>query len=95
MRCRVRCAMGPAMMVTIGVLFLLQTLDIIGFHYTWPVILIVIGVVQVLAHSAPATGHVQPAWWTNRMQPPPQNPPAPYTPPPPSSSESGTGGSNV
>ena len=96
MRCRIRCAMGPAMMITIGVLFLLQTLDVIRFHYTWPVILIVIGVIQVLAHSAPTEGHVQPTWWSNRMQQPmpPQNPAAAqYTPPPPP--ESGTGGNNV
>lgn len=89
--------MGPAMMITIGVLFLLQTMDVISFHYTWPVILIVIGAVQVLAHSASVAGHVQPGWWMNRTQAagtPPPNPPAaaPYTPPPP---PSGEGGSHV
>lgn len=95
-RCRIRGAMGPAIMITIGGLFLLQTLDVMSFHYTWPVILIVIGAVQVLAHSAPATNHVQPAWWMSRTQAtmPPQNPPAaPYTPPAPPST--GEGGSHV
>lgn len=91
-RCRCRNLMGPAMMITIGALFLLQTLDVMPFHYTWPVILIVIGAVQVLAHSASAEGHVQPSWIMNRAQAAAamQNPPAP--PPPP---QGGQGGSNV
>ena len=95
-RCRIRNAMGPAMMITIGVLFLLQTMDVVGFHYTWPVILIVVGVVQVLAHSAPATNHQQPAWWMNRTQVAPQVPPAtPYTPPTPPVGSSSEGESHV
>lgn len=97
MRCRCRGAMGPAVLITLGVLFLLQTMDVMSFHYTWPVILIVIGAVQVLTHSAPATGHVQPGWWMNRMQAtaPPPNPPAAasYAPPPPP--QGGEGGNNV
>lgn len=93
-RCRCRNLMGPAMMITIGALFLLQTLDVMPFHYTWPVILIVIGAVQVLAHSASAEGHVQPGWVMNRVQAaaPPQNPPAPTPPPPP---QAGQGESHV
>jgi hypothetical protein len=89
--------MGPAMMITIGVLFLLQTLEVVSFHYTWPVILIVIGGVQVLAHSASAEGHVQPGWWMNRTQaaPPPPNAPASASYAPPSPPVGGEGGSNV
>jgi hypothetical protein len=96
-RCRIRTAMGPAMMITIGVLFLLQTLEVVSFHYTWPVILIVIGGVQVLAHSASAEGHVQPGWWMNRTQaaPPPPNAPASASYAPPSPPVGGEGGSNV
>jgi len=88
--------MGPAIMITIGILFLLQTMDVIRFHYTWPVILIIIGAVQIVAHSASTEGHVQPGWWMNRTQAPgapTQNPPAPGPTPP--SSQSGAGGSNV
>ena len=95
-RCRVRTAMGPAIMITVGVLFLLQTMDVIGFHYTWPVILIIIGAVQIVAHSASTEGHVQPGWWMNRAQAQgaaPQNPPAPGPTPP--SSQGSAGGSNV
>jgi hypothetical protein len=84
-------------MITIGVLFLLQTLDVVSFHYTWPVILIVIGGVQILAHSASAEGHVQPGWWMNRTQAaaPAPNPPVSPSYTPPSSPVSGEGGSNV
>ncbi len=97
MRCRCHGAMGPAIVITLGVLFLLQTMDVVSFHYTWPVILIVIGAVQVLTHSASPEGHVQPGWWLNRTQgavAPPANPPASSasTPPPP---PSGEGGSHV
>ena len=95
-RCRIRTAMGPAMMITIGVLFLLQTLDVMSFHYTWPVILIVVGGVQILAHSASAEGHVQPGWWMNRTQAaPPPAPPAAASYTPPSPPASGEGGSHV
>lgn len=96
-RCRIRGAMGPTILITIGVLFLLETLDVVSFHYTWPVILIVIGAVQVLAHSAPATGHIQPGWWMNRVQAaaPPPNPPAPAPPTPPPAPQGGEGGTYV
>ncbi len=94
--------MGPAMLITIGVLFLLQMNTRWSFDETWPVILIVIGVIQVLAHSASIEGHVQPriAQWVEqridqRMSPPPANPSSASTPPAaPSSSSSGGGGTN-
>ena len=56
-RCRCRGIMGPTILVTLGILFLLETFNIIRFHYTWPVILIVIGLVKVLQSNAPMTGH--------------------------------------
>ena len=37
-----------SILIGLGVLFLLQTLDIARFHLTWPVILIVIGVLWLL-----------------------------------------------
>lgn len=39
---------GPAVLVTLGVLFLLETQDIISFGRTWPVLLVVIGLIKVL-----------------------------------------------
>ncbi len=65
LRCRVRNLMGGAILVTIGVLFLLQTYDIVDFDQTWPVLLIVIGLLAFAARSASTEGHVSPAWYGN------------------------------
>ena len=82
MRCRMGAAIGPAVLVTLGVLFLAENLGGPRFHYTWPVLLIVIGLVKVLSYSASSEGHVQPLppGMPMPMQAPapPQNvPPAP------------------
>jgi hypothetical protein len=52
--------MGAVVLITLGVLFLLSTWAHVGFHYTWPVILIVIGLVKFLQASGPTTGHIPP-----------------------------------
>lgn len=52
--------MGAAVLITLGVLFLLSTWAHIRFHNTFPVVLIVIGVVLFLRSSAPTTGHIPP-----------------------------------
>ncbi len=57
-RCRTRWLMGPSILVTLGALALLSELELAGFHYTWPVVLIVIGAVKVLQSNAPDTGHI-------------------------------------
>ena len=57
-RCRMRKVMGPAMLVTIGMLFLLQSLNVASFDRTWPAILLVVGVVKLLQSNASSTGHV-------------------------------------
>jgi cell wall-active antibiotic response 4TMS protein YvqF len=94
--------MGPVMMITVGLLFLLQTLNIADFHLTWPVMLIVIGVMQVLAHSASLEGHVQPpmvTWVGGQQQPvtpaPPAAPPSSSSGYAPTPGDAGTGGSHV
>lgn len=51
--------MWPAVLVTLGVLFLLDQFGVRGFHSTWPLLLIVIGLVKVLQTSRPAEGHSQ------------------------------------
>ena len=61
-RCRTRGLMGPAILVTLGVLLLLNEMHVVGFDYTWPVLLIVIGVVKVLQGNASAYGHLQPPY---------------------------------
>jgi hypothetical protein len=58
-RCRARRVMGPAMLLTIGILFLLDvTLHGPGFGRTWPLILLVAGAVKLLQGSASVEGHV-------------------------------------
>lgn len=60
LRCTSRSLMGPAVLITIGALFLLDHLGIWSFGRGIPILLIVIGLVQVAQRSVPATGHVQP-----------------------------------
>jgi hypothetical protein len=53
--------MGPAVLITIGVLFLLDQMTHIywmEFGRTWPALLIVIGLIMFLQHNAPSTGHI-------------------------------------
>ncbi len=73
MRCRTRGIMGPVILVTLGLLFLLSEWHVASFGRTWPVVLIAIGVVKVLGSSADIGGHIQEETGT---QPPPPAPPA-------------------
>jgi len=57
-RCRMRCIMWPAILVTLGVLFLMDNLNGPGFERTWPLILLVIGAVKLLQSNASDAGHV-------------------------------------
>jgi len=59
-RCRMRRISGPAIVFTIGVLFLLSNLhgSSLGFHRTWPVILLVVGALKLLQGSASVEGHI-------------------------------------
>ena len=60
-RCRAHGYMGPAVLITLGVLFLLAQVSNtywLNFDRTWPALLIVIGLVSFLRHSAPMNGHV-------------------------------------
>ncbi len=60
-RCRAHGYMGPAVLITLGVLFLLSQVTSnywLSFDRTWPALLIVIGLVSFLRHSAPANGHI-------------------------------------
>jgi hypothetical protein len=59
-RCRTRKLMGPAILITVGVLFLLDSASHVGFHRTWPAILLVIGVVKLMQGNASANGHIGP-----------------------------------
>lgn len=58
-RCTIRSLMGPAVVITIGVLFLLQqTRSGLYFGQMWPIILVVIGVISLASTLAPMDGHI-------------------------------------
>lgn len=82
-RCTIRGLMGPVVVVTVGVLFLLAEMrgGYFDFSNTYPVIIIVIGLISLASALASSEGHVTSA-------PPAQHvmPPAPGVPPAPSSS---------
>ena len=59
-RCTIRSLVGPAVVVTVGVLFLLHEMRDGAFDFgnTYPLILIVIGAVLLASSLAPTTGHI-------------------------------------
>jgi hypothetical protein len=73
--CRNSKLMGPAILVTLGVLFLLDNVGRLEFHRTWPALLLVIGVVKLVQSNSSTDGHIGPK--------PPASPGFPPNPPPP------------
>jgi len=74
-RCTIRSLRGPAVVITVGVLFLLSEMrgDFLSFHHTWPVILVVLGIVSLASSLAPMDGHIETP--VNTVPPvPPQGP---------------------
>jgi hypothetical protein len=59
--------MGPAVLVTLGLLFLLGNMTDYTFDRTWPILLIVIGAIKVARYVMPDREHINPG---------------PYPPPP-------------
>jgi hypothetical protein len=58
-RCRTRGLMGPAVLITLGVLFLIgQYGGRYRFEELWPILLIVIGLVKVGEALSSSEGHV-------------------------------------
>jgi hypothetical protein len=78
-RCSIRGLMGPVIVVTVGVLFLLQEMrgGYFDFGNTYPVILIVIGLISLASAMASDEGHASSA-----PPVPPAIPPAQSVPPP-------------
>jgi hypothetical protein len=75
-RCTIRSLMGPAVIITVGVLFLLeQTRNGFSFGQTWPVILVVIGIISLASAMAPMDGHI------SSTPAPPAPPPVTSVPP--------------
>jgi len=76
-----RAVRGPAMLITVGVLFALNNFTPYGFSETWPALLIVFGLLSLLGRGSrapqPPYGYPQ-----NAYPPPPQaRPPEPPKPP--------------
>jgi hypothetical protein len=92
-RCRTRKLMGPAILVTLGVIVLLHSVSRVDFWRTWPAILLVIGVVKLMQSNASFDGHIGPMLPGSfpPTPPPPAGqatiPNAGQTPEPPSSGE--------
>lgn len=90
-RCRAHGLMGAALVITVGVLFLLDTNGVIAFHQSWPVLLLVVGAFIFMSRTASTENHVEP--WSSpapvNAQPNPQQgmwgAPVPPPPPPPTS----------
>jgi hypothetical protein len=59
-RCRARGLMGAAILITLGVLFLIDEFSHLSFGETFPALLIVIGLVLYMGRSASIEGHIQP-----------------------------------
>jgi hypothetical protein len=70
--------MGPAVLITIGVLFLLHEVrsDTFDFSNTYPFILIVIGAVMLASSMAPMTGHIDSSTAPQPSVPPTSVPPS-------------------
>jgi hypothetical protein len=81
-RCSTRWLMGPAMVLTTGILFLFHTTNIADLDRTWPAWILVVGVVKLLQSSASSAGHVGPL-------PPGPAVIAPPPPPPPTTPTAG------
>lgn len=71
-RCRFNFNLAPAVLVTLGLIALLDAWTRINTRETWPLLLIVIGAVKIGQSTASAAGHREPAL-----------PPLPAMPPPP------------
>jgi hypothetical protein len=90
-QCLIRAITGPIILITLGVLFVLERLPahISFMHTTWPVLLIVVGLLKLMGGRRPKRidTYYAPPFAATGVPPytPPYNPPTPpsYTPPAP------------
>jgi len=82
-RCSTRWLMGPAMVLTTGILFMFHTSGVADLDRTWPAWILVVGIVKLIQSSASSVGHIGPL---------PSAPPAaaPPSPAPPAASDPGS-----
>jgi len=65
-QCLIRAVTGPIILITVGVLFSIDRFTGISFSQTWPVLLIVIGILKLMGGRRRRVG----------FYPPPPPPPA-------------------
>ena len=89
---------GPILLITVGTLFAIQQAGYGSFGRTWPILLIVIGLMKLLERSAgPVTPHARPvnaAFNTRPGYAPPPPVGNPYYPGGPNDSDPNRPGSN-
>jgi hypothetical protein len=68
--------MGPAILITIGVLFLLENYEVIPFDRSFPVLLLVIGCMLLISRTGSMEGHIERGWIQG---PTASQPPQPWT----------------
>jgi LiaI-LiaF-like transmembrane region len=83
LRCMSHTLMGAAMIITVGVVALLDNFRVIYWHDSWPLFLIVVGALMIARNNASTAGHIQPGTPSQAAQiqpypgssslPPPQN----------------------
>jgi hypothetical protein len=90
LRCRTQSLMGAAILITVGVLFLLENYGVVPFDRSFPVLLLVIGAVLLISRTGSMEGHVNPPVYVPAPSAPVQMPvqptqqwPAGVTAPPP------------
>jgi hypothetical protein len=79
--------MGAAVLITLGVLFLLENYHMVPFDQSFPVLFLVIGCVLLVSRTGSMEGHIQPGWNPTVIVPPPVAPQqwtSNVVPPPPS-----------
>jgi hypothetical protein len=92
MRCRASGLMAAAILITLGVLFLLHNYGIVRIEESIPVLLLVIGGVLLISRVGSIEGHVQPGWIQGPTAPlPAQQPWTTSAVPPPPQGVSGAG----
>jgi hypothetical protein len=83
-RCTIRGLMGPAVITTLGILFLLSEFGRGSFSigHTFPILLIVIGAILLVSALAPMDGHIGiPGAAAPPIAPAPPAPPPTYSNP--------------
>jgi len=96
-RCRASGLMGAAILITLGVLFLLHNFGIVRIGESGPVLLLVIGGVLLVSRTGSTEGHVQPGWIQGPTAPPPAQQPwtsGAVPPPPPQPQQWASGADN-